>query len=239
MPHTQFDIREVSDYLHLSVDAVRDLVKYRDVPHHSRGEEVVFIREEIDAWASQRILGFTGKSLTAYHQRSSSTVHSVSDKHQIIPELMKESYVDASLSSRTRASLLKDLIGLAKQSELVVYPDELERSILERETLASTAMPGGFALVHPRHHDPYMFEDSFIALGRSSAGLPFGAPDGFMTDLFFVVCCQNDRIHLHVLARLCMMCSSTELLHHLRAAEGESDMLEVMFAAEEEVIRYV
>lgn len=156
-----------------------------------------------------------------------------------MPELIQERFIEAVLPSRTRASLLKDLTRLADRTERVVYPEELEQSIVEREALASTAMAGGFALVHPRHHDPYMFEDSFIALARSASGLPFGAPDGFKTDLFFVICCQNDRIHLHVLARLSMMCNHTDLLHHLRAAEDAGGMLDALIASEEEVIRYL
>ena len=57
----------------------------------------------------------------------------------------------------------------------------------------------------------------FIVLARTAQPLPFGSPDGTVTDIFFLMCCQDDRIHLHVLARVCMMCRHTHLLRDLRA----------------------
>ena len=140
MPHTQFDIHQVAEYLHLSGEAVRDLVKCREIPFHTRGGETVFIRKEVDSWASQRILQFQRKPLQEYHRHSSVKVRSVEDKHALMPELIQERFIEAVLPSRTRASLLKDLTRLADRTERVVYPEELEQSIVEREALASTAM---------------------------------------------------------------------------------------------------
>jgi len=51
-----------------------------------------------------------------------------------------------------------------------------------------------------------------------------------------LVCCQDDRIHLHVLARLCMMCHNTSMLLQLREAETPADMLTVIADAEQQII---
>ena len=40
------------------------------MPCTLRGGRMLFQREEIDAWASQRILGFTERNLNEYHQKS-------------------------------------------------------------------------------------------------------------------------------------------------------------------------
>ncbi len=114
---------------------------------------------------------------------------------------------------------------------------ELLAALKEREALCPTALPGGLALLHPRNHDPFMFSDSFLVLGRTARPIPFGALDGMGTDLFFLACCQDDRIHLHVLARLCMMCSQTGLLSSLRSAADHDEMLAVLLVAEDEIIR--
>ena len=76
-------------------------------------------------------------------------------------------------------------------------------------------LPGGMALLHARHHEEYSFDGSFLLLGRTIAGIPFGAQDGGLTRLFFMLCCQDERLHLHTLARLCMMASKTDLLAQL------------------------
>jgi mannitol/fructose-specific phosphotransferase system IIA component (Ntr-type) len=129
------------------------------------------------------------------------------------------------------------MVKLAERTDLVSDPTDLLRMIEERERLCSTALPEGYALIHPRHHDPYMFAESFAVFGRAVQGIHFGAPDGTPTDLFFIVCCQDDRLHLHTLARLCTMCMQTGLLFALRQAETADQMLLALCQAEEEIIR--
>ncbi len=55
-------------------------------------------------------------------------------------------------------------------------------------------------------------------MGRIDRGIPFGAPRGGLTDLFFLVLSTDDRGHLRVLARLSRLLGDAELLAELRAA---------------------
>jgi nitrogen PTS system EIIA component len=127
-------------------------------------------------------------------------------------------------------------MALAGRTGLVLDPKGLLTSLEGREELCPTALPGGLALLHPRHHEPYMFEASFIVLGRPIQDIHFGAPDGQPSDLFFLICCRDDRIHLHTLARLCMMAMKTELLSRLRQAADADAMHECILACEQEVL---
>jgi excisionase family DNA binding protein len=70
MPHRAFSLEEVANYLHLNVPDVEELVKYHEIPFVMRGGRAVFQRGEIDAWASQRILGLPENRLAIYHQRA-------------------------------------------------------------------------------------------------------------------------------------------------------------------------
>jgi mannitol/fructose-specific phosphotransferase system IIA component (Ntr-type) len=54
--------------------------------------------------------------------------------------------------------------------------------------------------------------------------------------LLFLLCCQDDRIHLHTLSRICMMALKTEMLSQLRAAPDATAMRECIIAAEQEVL---
>jgi mannitol/fructose-specific phosphotransferase system IIA component (Ntr-type) len=67
--------------------------------------------------------------------------------------------------------------------------------------------------------------------------VPFGAADGGETRLFFLVCCQEDRLHLHLLARLSLMCARTELLAYLRAATTADEMAAALAEAEDEILK--
>jgi mannitol/fructose-specific phosphotransferase system IIA component (Ntr-type) len=92
------------------------------------------------------------------------------------------------------------------------------------------------ALLHSRFPEAYMFESPFLVLGRTVQEIPFGAPDGQGTDLFFLLGCPDDRLHLHTLARLCLMAQKTELLARLREAADAAAMHQCILAAEAAVL---
>ncbi|HBA82608.1 MAG TPA: hypothetical protein DCZ95_00805 [Verrucomicrobia bacterium] len=236
LPFRVLNLDEVVEYLHVTRSDVERLVHHNEIPFEMQGERLIFRQNEIDAWASHRILGFSEEHLRNYHKKSSAKVHDLSKKHAIVPELFKPELIAPAMTSRTKASVLRDMVKLAESSGLVNYPQELVRSIEERERMCSTALAGGMAILHPRNHEPYMFGDSFVALGKSIQPVPFGSPDGATTDVLFLVCCQDDRIHLHVLARVCMMCQQTSLLLELREAQDAAQMYDLLVKSEEEVI---
>jgi nitrogen PTS system EIIA component len=236
MPYRKFSLKETAEYLHIAPADLEQLVHHGEIPCERQGERVMFRKKELDAWASQRILGLPQKRLEIYHKRSSAA-HDLSNTNAIIAELVRRESLEPALSSRTKPSALRDIVKLAAQTGLVADPAELLASLEEREEMCSTALPGGLALLHPRHHEPYMFDDSFIIVAKTVQPIQFSAPDGSPTDLFFLICCQDDKIHLHALARLCVMCIRTKLLTDLRAATDRTEMYESIAAAEVEAIK--
>ena len=237
MPHRTYGVDEVARYLHLTTADVERLVKNQDIPCERHGDRVVFRRIEIDAWASQRILGLEGQGLTDYHRKSSRDLRQVVPNEGLITEMIQAGFIDPALPAKTKASVVREMAALAEKTGLVCDPAGLRAGMEAREGLCSTGMPGGLALMHSRFPDVYMFESPFIVLGRTIQEIPFGAPDGGGTNLFFLLCCPDDRLHLHALARLCMMTQKTELLNRLREAVDASAMLECMLAAEAEVLQ--
>ncbi len=236
MPHRTFSIDEVCAYLHLAQKDVQTLVRRDGIPFAKRGDRLIFIQRDIDAWASQRILGFERASLQDYHRDTTAKSHDLSGTHAIITELFNNAFIETEIHARTKPSMLRRMVELAGRTGMVADPADLLKSLDEREQLYSTALTDGIALLHPRHHEPYMFEDSFIALGKAAHPLPFGAPDGKMTDIFFLICCQDDRIHLHVLARICMMSKHTRMIDRLRSAASPMAVVEAIRCSEDEII---
>ncbi len=237
MPHRVFTLAQAADYLHLSKADVERFVRERAIPFEMQGGRTTFRKTDLDAWASQRILNFSTQRLTAYHKKTSAKAHDLSKRHAIVTELIRKENIEPALNSRTRASVIRDVAGLAEKTGLVSDARDLVRSLEDREQLGTTALAGGVALLHPRHHEPYMFSDSFIIVARTVQPVPFSSPDGSTTDIFFLICCQDDRIHLHVLARIAMLCHYTSLLFELREAEDAAGMLKAIVEAEAEVVK--
>lgn len=237
MPHRTLSVKEIATYLHLAPADIELLVKQREIPFQKQGERLLFRRSEIDAWASQRILKLSAPNLAHYHSKTSTKVKAFSPEAAIMPQLVKRERMQRALTSKTRSSVIRSMVALASATDLVSDESELLTLIEEREQLCSTALPGGWAILHPRHHDPYMFAESFLVAGRTIQPIHFGAQDGQPTDLFFLLCCQDDRLHLHTIARLCTLCLQTNLLPTLRDADSEQAMMDAILEAEQTIIR--
>jgi len=237
MPHRTFNLAEAATYLHLEEEALETLAKQGEIPSEKQGARLVFRHKAIDEWATRRVLEFSDETLSDFHQKSTAKYHDLSREAAIIPALMKPEWIEAGMTCRTKSSVIRQTVELAERTGLLCYDDELLESLIEREKLCSTALSGGLALLHPRNHEPYMFEDSFVVLGKTIGQVPFGSPDRSTTDIFFLICCQDDRIHLHVLARLCMMCHSTSLLLEMRGTDDPQEMYRLLVASEQQVIQ--
>ena len=236
MPYRLLDVDGVANYLHLTPADIEQRVKNREIPFEKRGNRIVFRQSEIDAWASQRILGLSGQQLAVYHQKSTRHARKILPHETILPEMLRSGAIASAMTSKTKASVLRDLVALAEKTGNLNDPKTLLASLEAREALCSTAVPGGFALPHPRSHEPYLFATSFIVVGRPVQEIHFGAPDGQPTHLFFLICCQDDRLHLHTLARLCLIAQKTKLLDQLREAPDAETMRHSIIAAEQEVL---
>jgi PTS system nitrogen regulatory IIA component len=236
MPHRTLTLDELADHLHVGRRHVERLLKEGDLPCVMRGGRMIFQRDEIDAWASQRLLRLPGQSLDWYHKKTMEGTRQLFPRAALIPVLLQPEYIDLELPAKTRAGVIRDMVGLAESTGRVFEARELRDSVEAREGLCSTALPGGLALLHARQHQPYRFEGSFIVLGRTIQAIPYGAPDGRASQLFFMVCCQDERIHLHTLARLCLLALKTKVMAELLTIPDAATAYAALVAAETAVL---
>jgi PTS system nitrogen regulatory IIA component len=128
------------------------------------------------------------------------------------------------------------MVRLAEQSWQVYDPDAILAAAQAREERGSTAQDNGVAILHPHRPMTDALGESVIAFGRAAGGIPFGAPKGGLTDLFFLVCCRDQKTHLRVLARLSRLVLRLDFLDQLRAASTSADALAVIRAAETQLL---
>ena len=236
MPYRTLDLTAAADYLHVTRNELEQLVKTTEIPHQDRGGRIVFLRGELDAWASQRIMGLPPKRLAAYHQKSTQGTRAILAHEALLPDLLQPNFIAAAMTSKTKKSVIRDLVALAEATGRVMDPTDFLASVEAREQLCSTGLPGGLAILHCRNLQPYRFEDSFIVVGRTLQEIHFGAPDGRPTWLFFLICCQDERIHLHTLARLCLIMQKTAVVSSLLAAPDAATIYAELLAAEQSAL---
>ena len=236
MPYRIFGPDEAASYLHLSRADLDRLVKEQNIPFERFGDRIIFLKVHIDAWASQRILGMEGRPLAEYHQRSSRGAQQIVSQDAIMPEMIRPAFIEPALTAKTKSSVLRQMTALAETTGFVCDPQALLHGLEAREELCPTGIPGGLALLHSRNPESYLFECAFVALGRTIQQIPFGSPDGRPTDLFFLIGCPDERLHLHTLARLCLMAQKTDLLLEQRKAADAHAMCDWLMNCEQVVL---
>jgi len=231
MPFELMDTQQVAKYLHLDAREVRRLAARGRMPCRKRKAGFVFRKIEIDHWIEAQLHELPRRRL-AEIEHGVRSHHGIAETDLLVHRMIPPGGVAIPLTSRTAGSALRDLVSMAETAGMVYAPDELYKTVRDRERMQSTALTRDVALPHPRRHTPYDIAESFIVIGRSPRGLPFGAPDGSLTRLFFLICCKDDRTHLHVLARLGRMLHNRETVNALLDAADEQEVRDELRASE-------
>jgi excisionase family DNA binding protein len=224
MPHRLLSAEEAARYLHLGRAEFDRLVRDGQIPSELRGGRRVFRLVDIDAWASRRILEAEPRDLAQLNRPATPAPGPAAEAVRLA-DLVQPELVAPALAAKTRASVLREMVALVDRAGWVCDARALLETLEAREALCPTAVPGGVAFLHPRSPQPDLFVASLLALGRTVQPIHFGAPDGRPTDLFFLLGCREEALHLRLLARLCLMAQKTDLLEQLRAAPAEPEAL--------------
>ena len=235
MPFEMMDTLQVARYLHLGEREVAKLASRGKLPCQKRKQGFVFRKIEIDHWVEVQLHELPHQRL-AEIEAGVRRHHGMDEHPLVVCDMIPPVGVAVPLESRTTGSVLRDLIKLGETGGVVYDRDQVLRAVMEREELCSTAILPNVALPHPRHPVPYDIATSFVVVGRSESGIPFSAADGSLTRLFFLICCKDDRTHLHVLARLGQMLHHNGVIDNLLDAADADELRDVLTRAEQGAI---
>jgi nitrogen PTS system EIIA component len=234
MENEIMDLDQLATYLQRDARELNKLANRGYLPGQKIGGQWRFASAEINQWLETQMHAYTEQELTALE---AGTGTGTLDRQPLISTLVSEATIAVPLRAGTRDSVLRELVKLAENSWQVYDPDTLLHAIRQREDLGSTALPTGVAIPHPRRPLPDTAQgEAFIAFGRTSGGVPFNASHGNLTDLFFLVCCRDASTHLRALARLSRMMLRSGFLDELRAAENNTDALQIIDTTERDLI---
>lgn len=237
MAHEILDLHQAALHLHMDERELLHFAQRDEVPSIRRGDDFCFEHRLLDEWAQRRLLDISQKKLSDEHLRAMAERRRARGADLRVSDLLAADRIQPAITAHNRGGVLRDMTDLAESTGLVYDPDLLFRELTAREEVASTAVGGGAAFLHARFHDPYLVQESFIALGRAVHPVFFGSQDGEATDLFFLICCTDHTQHLHVLARLCLLAHGTHLLQTLREAPDADGMYTVLSTLEDNFLQ--
>lgn len=225
------NLQELSQYLNRDARELSRMAERGQLPGHKVSGDWRFNRAEISQWIESQLHGYSEAQLTDLESQTP-----VRDDPQLVitPHLSQAS-IQVPLPATTKPSVLRELVRLAEHTGHIYDPDAILQAIRQREELRSTAVDQGVAISHPRRPLPAALGESVIAYGRTASGIPFGAARGALTDIFFLVCCRDDRTHLGVLARLSRLLMRPGFVERLREASAPAEIAAMIEAAEREL----
>jgi PTS system nitrogen regulatory IIA component len=144
-----------------------------------------------------------------------------------IADFLTLDFVIASLAARDKPSLLAELAAHIAKQVKGVEAATVERVLVERERLASTAIGEGVAIPHGKLEAVGRLVG---CVGRAIEGIDFESIDGRPTHLFFVLLAPENAtaLHLKALARISRLCKEEAFRTRLNRARDAQEMYKII-----------
>lgn len=226
MGNDVLDLEQLASLLGRDARELGKLANRGHLPGRKVGGHWRFAAAEIHHWVERQMPGWSDQEHHGVDPVPSAGIT------PLITAAIPPDCIELNLAARTKSSVIRELVKLASRSNLVWDPTAIREAVEFRESKATTAAPEGFAIPHPHRRLHNVLGDAVIAFARTPSGIPFGAERGGLTDLFFLVCCTDDRQHLRVLSRLSRILRRPGFADELRSAESPAEVRRLIEAAE-------
>ena len=218
-------MHELAMYLHLDEVTVQKLVSSGKIPAIQVDRQWRFKRQAIDQWIADQLVG------------DEESFVDVPDGMKLpLEDLLPDQAIITNLRANSPIGVIEELAARAYTNGWLADKPWFVGAVVERESLASTAMEGGVAFLHTRAKDKGKIGRPFIIVGRSWEGIPFGAPDGAPTYLFFLLGLKYDRLHLPILGRLARALRNPATIAKLRSLSSP-DQVRALLLKEDAQVR--
>jgi nitrogen PTS system EIIA component len=234
MPYRDFDVHSLARYLHLTPQQIEKLAERGKLPGRKVSGEWRFAKPDIHHWFERRIGASDEAELLEVESVLDRSAPTEDESEVRIAEILPVEAIAVPLCARTRNSVIDAMVELAAKTGWLWDTKEMAEAVKTREDMHSTALENGVALLHPRRPMAKILAQPFLALGCTSSGIPFGG-QGPLTDVFFLICSTEDRVHLRVLARLSRILTSPGFLNALHEAADATAVHQLIVETEEKL----
>lgn len=235
MASKEFDVDQLAAFLHLTPDKVMKLATQGRLPARRVGGEWRFSEAGIHHWLEEKIGSSDSLELSKLEELLDRTSRG-EESYGALADYLSLDSIAIPFNARTRSSVIREMCQLAARTGLLWDPEAMAEAVAAREDLHPTALENGVALLHPRRPQSSILAEPVLALGISSSPLPFGNTSGHLTDVFFLICSTDDRVHLRLLARLSRLIADNVWLTHLRSSASASEAFEWIRTGEQELV---
>ena len=235
MASKDLDLDQLALYLHITPGQVNKMAVRGKIPGRKVNGEWRFSESEIHHWLEEQIGLSDAQELERMEKVLEKNIDVSVDDRAMLSDFLSPLAIEIPLPARTRGSVIREMCRLASMTGLLWDPAVMAEAVAAREDLHPTALENGVALLHPRRPQTSILAEPLVALGISTQPIPFGNVSGHLTDVFFLICSTDDRVHLRILARLARLVTDEVFLTMLRSATSASEAIDIIRSAELEL----
>lgn len=146
-----------------------------------------------------------------------------------IVDLIRRDMVVPALAATSKSDIIRELASHLAEHHARLEAEQLAKVLVDRESLASTAIGEGVAIPHGKVPS---LDEIVACIGRARDGVDFDSMDGKPTYLFFVMVAPENSTgaHLKALARISRVFKDGEFRRRLLEAPDASSMYEIIAA---------
>ena len=144
-----------------------------------------------------------------------------------ITNLIEAETICLALNAHTKEEVFTELVDRLDSAGKLVSKDQFLEDLWKREKIGNTGFEHGIAIPHAKS---YSVAKPAVAVGISRAGIDYGAEDGELSDVFFMLASPdgNDHHHIEVLAQLSSKLIEDGFVASLKAAESVEHALALL-----------
>jgi len=148
-----------------------------------------------------------------------------------ITTLIDTTTICLDLKAQSKEEVLSELVDILDGTGKLANKDQFLLDIWKREQIGNTGFEEGIAIPHAKSS---AVAAPAVAIGISRSGIDYGAEDGELSDVFFMLASPdgNDHHHIEVLAQVSSKLIEDDFVAQLKAAQSEQQALDLLMDIE-------
>lgn len=223
-------IKDVAELLNVPETTIHHWLAEGKIPAYRLNQQYCFSREEIQNWMMNHKQEQCGSKLTS--KKDESLLDSVEEDQQLLKGGIKQYSLYRALH---KGKVLISLEGRNKEDSIHSAVDEiaasldLDREMLfnllwDRERLQPTALNNGIGVPHTRDFLLKAKDVVFVAFPK--VPIDYGALDRQAVHTLFFLFASEDKRHLHLLAKIALLCSHPAAIDFLKQQPSKQALLD-------------
>ena len=146
-------------------------------------------------------------------------------------DVLKPEYIKIPLTQTTKVEVIKELLTLLVEQQLVSHPEEVLTAILDREKIMTTGVGNGVAIPHCKTKYAVDFA---IAMGIHPQGVDFQSLDNKPARIIFMLIGPENRpgTHIRLLSRISRIISREDVRKKILESKNPEDVYQILHQEE-------